>query len=599
MLKKIICVLLVCSFCVTVFASCGGPSADEVFADITFEDAVVHYNGEAHELAISGTLPEGATVSYENNTAIEEGEYQAKAVLKMGELTKELSAKLTVKEPTPEQVVQARANTVSENMQSFDYQYKLSGQLSVLGIEGAVEGVYLGQYRENKETGDIRFKRTTSGELLIDSEKYVYNKGNQLITLKMDEDGSIKKIYIESVDEQNETFVHQPIEALVNSIKKENIEKIVLSSDVPGYKYKAELKLTSDNPYVQKLLGAASGLGSTISLKGVEIPNLANGIQLYFNYGKGGRIEEFFVSINATIPIKAVQAGVTFSYEQHGASEALQIPQDSSFIIEDADISTTVQEFNNAMNLLKESDTYSIDVSAINNFDPSWKIAAIEDAYKARLYKNTLDNEVYFNHSYEFKAHHETDGAETYKYTLGNVIGDDEGVYLVSRKGSNSVSAVENECSADTQFDFLASMAIIDPTTVDCIKVIEKNEEVTYKIYLNKASVLGIQQKILSLINSNDAEGVVDVNNYLNSEEYIFEEAVVEVKLKEDELVSIKCETEIIYVPTDGEYTEYNVALKNIIDIAVNNKLEDAGEYEAPSSTGNIVGIGAAKYYIL
>lgn len=599
MLKKIICLLLVCSFCVTVFASCGGPSADEVFADITFEDAVVHYNGEAHELAISGTLPEGATVSYENNTATEEGEYQAKAVLKMGELTKELSAKLTVKEPTPEQVVQARANTVSENMQSFDYQYKLSGQLSVLGIEGAVEGVYLGQYRENKETGDIRFKRTTSGELLIDSEKYVYNKGNQLITLKMDEDGSIKKIYIESVDEQNETFVHQPIEALVNSIKKENIEKIVLSSDVPGYKYKAELKLTSDNPYVQKLLGAASGLGSTISLKGVEIPNLANGIQLYFNYGKGGRIEEFFVSINATIPIKAVQAGVTFSYEQHGASEALQIPQDSSFIIEDADISTTVQEFNSAMQLLKGSDTYSIDVSAINNFDPSWKIAAIEDAYKARLYKNTLENEVYFNHSYEFKAHHETDGAETYKYTLGNVIGEDEGVYLVSRKGSNSVSAVENECSADTQFDFLASMAIIDPTTVDCIKVIEKNEEVTYKIYLNKASVLGIQQKILSLINSNDAEGVVDVNNYLNSEEYIFEEAVVEVKLKEDELVSIKCETEIRYVPTDGEYTEYNVALKNTIDIAVNNMLEDAGEYEAPSSTGNIVGIGAAKYYIL
>jgi hypothetical protein len=599
MLKKIICVLLVCSFCVAIFASCGGPSADEVFADITFEDAVVHYNGEAHELAISGTLPEGATVSYENNTATEEGEYQAKAVLKMGELTKELSAKLTVKEPTPEQVVQARANTVNENLQSFDYQYKLSGQLSLLGIDGVVEGVYLGQYRENKETGDIRFKRTTSGELLIDSEKYVYSKGNQLITLKMDEDGSIKKIYIETVDEQNETFVHQPIEALVNSIKKENIEKITISSDVPGYKYKAELKLTSDNPYVQKLLGAVSGLGSTISLKGVEIPNLANGIQLYFNYGKGGRIEEFFVSINATIPIKAAQAGVTFSYEQHGASEVLQIPTDSSFIIEDADISTTVQEFNSAMNLLKESDTYSIDVSAINNFDPSWKIAAIEDAYKARLYKNTQDEEVYFNHSYEFKAHHETDGAETYKYTLGNVIGDDAGVYLVSRKGTNVVSAVEGECSADTQFDFLASMAIIDSTMVDCIKVIETNEEITYKIYLNKASVLSIQQKILELINSNDADGVVDVNNYLNSEEYIFEEAVVEVKLKNDELVSIKCETEIRYTPTGGEYTEYNVALKNTIDIAVNNKLEDAQEYEAPSSTGNVLGIGAAKYYIL
>ncbi len=598
-MKKLICLLLVCLLCVPYFAACGEPSADEVFAGISFEDAVVHYNGEVHKLAVSGTLPEGATVSYENNTATEEGVYEAKAVLKKGNITKELSAKLTVEEPTAEQVVQARANTVNENLQAFDYQYKLSGQLSLLGIEGSVEGTYLGQYRENKETGDIRFKRTTSGELLIDSEKYVYSKGNQLITLKMDEDGTVKKIYVETVDEQNETFVHQPIEALVNNIKKENIEDIVISSDVPGYKYKAQLKLTSDNPYVKKLLDAVSSLGTTISLKGVEIPNLANGIQLYFNYGKGGHIEEFFVSINVTVPIKAAKVGVTFAYEQHGANEALQIPQDSSFIVEDTDINTTVQEFNNAMNLLKERDTYSVDISAINNFDPSWKITAIEDAYKARLYKNTQDNEVYFNHSYEFKAHHETDGAETYKYTLGNVIGEDAGVYLVSRKGGNTVSAIEEERSADTQFDFLASMTIIDPTTADCIKVIEKNEEITYKIYLNKASVLNIQQKILGLINSNDAAGVVDVNNYLNSEEYIFEEAVVEVKLKNNELVSIKCETEIRYTPTGGDYTEYNVALKNTINITVNNKLENAEEYKAPSSTGTLLGIGAAKYYIL
>ena len=600
MLKKILCAVLLCLLCVAVFAACNDETnPDEFYAGVSFDSATVHYNGEAHQLVVTGTLPEGTTVTYENNAATEEGVYTAKALLQNGSVTKQLEATLTIKEPTPEQVVQARANTVSSNKQWFDYQYKLVGQFSLLGLEGSLEGIYTGKYREDKQTGNFGFNRTTSGELLIDSEKYVYSKGNQLITLKMDGNGAVKKVYVETVDEQNETFVHKPIEALINNIHKENIEKISISSDVPGYKYKAELKLTSDNPYVQGLLSSISSLGTTISLKGVEIPNLANGIQLYFNYGKGGVIEEFFVAINVTIPVKGASASITLSYEQHGATQALQIPQDSSFIIEDADIAETVQSFNSAMLTLKADDAYSLDVSATNNLDPSWKINATVDKYNARLYKNTNGSDVYFNHSYEYKAHHETAGAETYKYTLGNITGSDAGVYLVSRKGSNTVTAVEGEYSADTQFDYLISMAIIDPSTVDCIKVITNGDEVTYKIYLNKTAVLGIQQKILAMINSNDAEGVVDVNNYLNSEEYIFEEAIIEVKLKNGQLTSIKCETEIRYVPTGGDYTEYNVTLKNTIEININNKLTNAESYQAPSSTGTIVGIGAAKYFIL
>ncbi len=601
-MKRTIALILALMFVLGAVA-CGpaapaGPTADEVFADVTFTDTVVHYNGEAHQLAVEN-LPEGATVTYENNGATEEGEYTVKAILSKDGLRKELNAKLTVKEPTAEQVVKARDNVVDDNKQWFDYQYKLLGQLSVLGIEGAVDGVYTGQYREDKSTGEFGFKRTTAGDLLIDSTKYVYSKGNQLITLKMDDDGSIKKIYNETVDELDETFVHKPIEALVNSISKENIEKISISSDVPGYKYKADVRLSSDNQYVQKLLDSVAGLGTTVSLKGVEIPNIANGIQLYFNYGKGGRIEEFFVSINVTVPVKVAQASITLSYEQHGAVSALQIPQDSNFITDDADINAAVEEFNGAMLALKDSDAYSLDVSAVNDFDPSWRISATVDKYNARLYKNTDGTEVYFNHSYEYKTHHETDGAETYKYTLGNVIGDEAGVYIVSRKGSNNVSPAEGTYSADTQFDYLAAMAIIDPANVDCIRIIEDGDETTYRFYLNKQAVLGIQQKILTLINSNDAEGVVDVNNYLNSEEYIFEEAVVEVKIENGEIVGVECETEIRYTPTDGDYTEYNVTLKNNIEIKVNSKLEDAEEYKAPSSTGKIVGIGAAKYFIL
>lgn len=597
-MKKFLSLILAIMF-VALLAACSQPEVTDSFKDVTFADVTTHYNGEAHALTVGGTLPEGATVTYENNTATEEGTYDAKATLRLGDEVKILTAKLTVKEPTAEQVVAARQSVVAETTQSFNYQYKLVGALQLLGIEGDVEGVYTGQYREDTSTGDFGFKRETSGELLPDSVKYVYNKGNQLITLKMADDGSIKKISNETVDKQDGFFVHKPIEAFVNSIDKDKIEKIAISSDVAGFKYKATLRLTSDNPYIARILDAVAGLGANISLKGVEIPNLANGIQLYFNYGKGGRIDDFYVSINLTVPIKVGTASITLSYDQHGDTTPLQIPQDSSFIVGDTEIGTLVSQFNDAMLALKASDAYSLDVMAANDFDPSWKVAATVDKYTARLYKNTVEGDVYFNHSYEFKAHHETDGAETYKYTLGNVIGEDAGIYLVSRKGKNDVAATNGNYSADTQFDFLSAMAIINPAHVDCIKIVQDGDKTTYRIYLSKASVIAIQQKILDIVNSNDAEGVVDVNNYLNSTDYIFEEAVVEVTVKNGALAAIKCETEIRYTPTGGDYTEYVATLKNTIELEINKKLDDAQEYTAPDSKGVLVGIGAAKYYIL
>ena len=600
-MKRTLALLLVLVFALSLFACSSQPEAqqEDIFKNVVFNDATVHYNGERQQLTIDGELPAGTRVAYEGNAATEEGTYQAKVTLTNGTHTKVLNATLTIKEPTAEQVVEARANTVADNKQWFDYRYTLQGTLSVLGFEGTAEGIYTGQYRGDKTTGDFVFKRTTEGKLLIDSVKYVYGKGNQLITLKMNDDNTIKKVSNETVDEQDGFFVHKPIEQLVNSIDKDEIAIITRSSDVPGYKYKATLKFDSDNVYINKILSAVSALGTTVSLKGVEIPNLANGVQLYFNYGAGGRIDDFYISISLAVPIASSTIGITLAYEQNGATTNLQVPQDDSFILENSDIAATVASINANLLSLKESDTYSLDVSAVNDLDPSWNKLAVVDKYNARLYKNTDGSNVYFNHSYEYKAHHEEDGAETYKYTLGNVTGDDAGVYLVSRKGKNVVSAANGTYSADTQFDFLTAMALINSASVDCIKVIEKGDNVTYKVYLNKQSVLDIQKKIADIINSNDAEGVVDVNNYLNNEDYIFEEAVVEVVYKSGVLSSIKCETEIRYNPVGGEYTEYNVALKNTIEIEINNKLSAAEDYKAPSSTGTLVGIGAAKYFIL
>ena len=598
-MKKLLFLLLTFAM-IFALAACNSNEvdSDEFFSSVTFTDLTTNFNGSEQSITVKGTIPEGTEIKYNNNVGTNEGEYNATATLTNGKYSKTLKANLKIVEPTATQVVAARANAVSQDIQGFDYRYRLAGELAVLGFSGGVEGVYNGNYRENKNTGDTVFKRTTSGALLFDSEIYSYRKGNTFIKMKMDDDGSVKKIYTETIDEQDTFFIHKPIEILVNSIEASEISNIAISSEIPGYKYKALVKFNSNKPAVNGVLSAVSKLGTTISIKGVEIPNIANGITMYFNYDSGDKINDFYINLDLSFSVKAADVNISLSYEQNGNNTNISLPESKDFTVEENEIINKIQAINNSMLAVKDDNSYSIDVSAVNDFDPSATKLAIVDKYNARLYKNTVGTDIFFNHSYEYKSHHEEDGAETYKYTIGNVTGDEAGVYIVSRKGTNSVSAAENNYTADTQFDYLTGMALIDPQFVDCIKTVLKGDEVVYKIYINKQSVLNLQNRIINIINSNDAEGVIDVNNHFNNDNYTLEEGLIEVTLKNDTVTSINCMTEIRYNPTAGDYTEYNVELKNSIEIEINENLDKALEYTAPNSTGTILGIGAAKYYI-
>lgn len=54
-------------------------------AGLTFEDATFVYDGTEHALAVSGELPEGVTVTYQNNGKIDAGRYQVTATILGGE----------------------------------------------------------------------------------------------------------------------------------------------------------------------------------------------------------------------------------------------------------------------------------------------------------------------------------------------------------------------------------------------------------------------------------------------------------------------------------------------------------------------------------
>ena len=498
--------------------------------------------------------------------------------------------------PTAAEVVAARQKANEETEQGYDFTLKLAGNLSAMGLGGAVDGTYNGQYRFNSETNELQFKRQTSGLLLNDSTAYVVSQGVQKMKITVD-GGKVKKASVITDDDEGDTFINKPFVALVDSLQAGEITSV---KELTGgaYAYEAALTFSAENPYLAKVLGLVGKLGSTISLKGVEFDNPISGLKMQFNIDEDGRLIDFALSTEVVIPVSVADITLSIAYEQSAASSEVTIPSSAGIILDTAEIATHVNAVNAALADIKDDEDYSLDLLAENEFDAGWNKLAVKDSYKARMYKNTTDDGVWFNHSYEYKAHHEEDGAETYKYTIGNISADNS-VHMVSRKGSNVVTAAEG-ITLDTQFAYLTAAVTQTANNFECIKKEQKDGSTFYYMYLNKAATLATQDVILDLINSNNADGVVDVNNYFDTEHYTVNDAALIVEMKNGKLKNITCETELSYTPIGGEYTDYQVTLNNVIKLSVNENLDKASEYEAPGKADGVFGsLSTAGKYIL
>ncbi|HBK01439.1 MAG TPA: hypothetical protein DDY77_00200 [Clostridiales bacterium] len=73
---------------------------------VEFTSGAFTYDGKAHSLAVSGTLPEGVTVTYENNAQTKEGAYQVKATFYLnGSVIESRYAVLTIEPGTIDRLV--------------------------------------------------------------------------------------------------------------------------------------------------------------------------------------------------------------------------------------------------------------------------------------------------------------------------------------------------------------------------------------------------------------------------------------------------------------------------------------------------------------
>lgn len=499
--------------------------------------------------------------------------------------------------PTSSDVATAIQKTLGATVQNYDFTLNLAGSVTVGAFTTPdANANYVCNYRYNAETDDLQFKRVTSGALLYDSTEYIYSSGDSRVTVKMDDKGTVKKAAVEYADEELH-LINLPFVTLVKSLSAKEIGSIKKTSGG----YKATLSLSSENKALNALCSFLGKMDTSINLKGVEFSNPATGLGFEFALS-GETLSSFTLTADVSVPIGPATTDLSLTYTQKTNSSAVKLPDVSGIILGQDAIATELATVNSALAAVKEMDVYSLDVEAVNEMDPGWNVKAIKDSYLSRLYKHT-DEEgfTHFNNSFVFKTHHEEDGKETYKYTIGNVTEDGK-VYLVDRKGLNTTS--QSAETVTSRFDFLTSIFGLNASQTDCIKKTTANGETTYAIYLKNSAIAALSDDIVNLINTCPAEGVTFVDNLMGTD-YTIEDAALNVVIKDGKLVSMKLETEIKYNPTSGEYAEYNVTLNNSLSLLVNDEenFAKAAEYTAPKKDKTTLGIGddlaGSKYYIL
>lgn len=600
-LSAIAMLLTVAALCI----SCGNKPADSVteelaeFQGITFNSATINYDGTSHEIKAEG-IPENATVVYSGNFGTEVGTYNATATVS-AEGYKETTYRATLKinPPTAETVVAARATAVDSNKENYDFRLHLQGSVNVGGFIGTANGYYDGKYRFDKGTSELSFERTTSGSLFYDSTEYIKTEGDSRIKLKTNDKGAVKSVSVIPKEEEGITMVNLPFVKIADALQASYFSEISLS-DNDNYKFMAKLNFVDDS-VTAGILGVLGKSDTKISIGNVAFTNPCE-LKFYFNLDSAMILNEFAFGAEIEFPIKGVQAGFSVTYYQHNGTGEVVMPSTVGLAVTESDIQRELNVINGAFATLRDSDVYSLETAARNEFDPGWNVKATVDKYSATIFKNTYEleenNFVAFNHSYECKTHLEDESAETYKYTLGNI--QDGTVYKVSRTGKNKGEIVEG-ISVATQTNYFLNSFIYDVSDVDCIRKTVKDGATVYEIYLTDDNTIAVNETVADLINVNEEEGVKKVDNYFNTTKYDINDSSVTIEIKNGEIANAEVKTKIRYNPTINDYQDQIITLTDSISLTVNGKKDKAAEYKAPKNFETKLGsfgLNNAKFYI-
>lgn len=185
-----------------LLTACGGGDLNK-FSGIIFANKNFDYDGQEHEIIVSGNLPQGANVVYQNNKATNAGQYNAIVEISMeGYETLRLTAILTI-------------NKANYDMSSASWNYTTpfvyDGQEKQVVVDGLPQGVTVKQYQNNKKTAVGTY--TASVELDYDTVNYNKPTLADLSWVITNSQTQLKEF--ENIKFKNESFEYDGTEKMI------------------------------------------------------------------------------------------------------------------------------------------------------------------------------------------------------------------------------------------------------------------------------------------------------------------------------------------------------------------------------------------------
>lgn len=235
----------------------------KTFTGLTLNNLTVEWDGEEHEVTISGTLPDGAKVAYENNKAIEEGVYNVKAtVTAEGYETLVLTAKLTITESTdpnaPQKITGVTFNDLTVDYNGQEHELTVSGTLpegakvEYTGNKGTNAGVYNAKatisaegYRTLELTAKLTVNKINITGVTLSNLTVPYNGEEHAVTVSGTLPQGAKVAY------QNNTATNAGEYNVTAAITYDNYNTLTLNAKLTITKIDITANLTFNNSTVE------------------------------------------------------------------------------------------------------------------------------------------------------------------------------------------------------------------------------------------------------------------------------------------------------------------------------------------------------------
>ena len=462
---------------------------------VTFGDVTVNYDGKEHAVEISGTLPEGATVTYTNNKGTEEGVYKATAKIECeGYETLTLTATLTIigKDPSLPDI---------EGVELKDASFVYDGTEKSLAVTGTLPQGATVVYEGNGRTDAGVYNVTATVECdgyntLVLTAKLTVNKANfaagsiTFTGASFEYDAKAHKITVTGNIPAGATVTYSGGEDGSNgatSPGEYTITAAISSKNYNTLTLQAVLRITSDEEYLA-VLGTSNAVYFQNSLDNNRLYayDFSQGALSRVNYDKatymikaGGEI--FYVS-------ESVLSNSISIFDGNGADcvldvDATEITTDGNFI------------YYNVNSLFNSENTgiYRIsvaDLKASNTDATATKLTSVKSEYityaEGRIYfSNKSDGGKLYSVSASGSGQ---TPVKLYDYKVSDIVADDGKLYFTRHFTLSNMSAG-------------AAIYSIDVAGGQSAEVTDENGKVV-KITMSKGKYLTVQDGYVYFVNT-------------------------------------------------------------------------------------------------